>query len=59
MKAKCGEIIFVDEFPYLPYLGLHVLGGWMEMRIPQASGAFGELCKAVFLDKNLRLDTDL
>ena len=43
-----GEIESVDEFPYL---------GSMMKRIAQASRAFGALHKAVFMDRDLKLET--
>ena len=59
IKVSGGEINSVDEFQYL---GSRIaasgrMDGDVEMRIAQASKAFGALCKAVFMDKNLTLYT--
>ena len=52
-----GNIEAVEEFPYLG--SLITSSGRMDMdidrRIALVSRAFGALCKAVFLDKNLSL----
>ena len=59
IKVNSGEINSVDEFQYL---GSRIaasgrMDGDVEMRIAQASRAFGALRKAVFMDKNLTLYT--
>ena len=54
-----GEIESVDEFPYLG--SMITASGRMdvdvEKRIAQASRAFGALRKAVFMDRDLKLET--
>ena len=59
IKVNGGEINSVDEFQYL---GSRIatsgrMDGDVEMRIAQTSRAFGALCKAVFMDKNLTFYT--
>ncbi len=59
MSVSGGEIAGVEEFPY--YGSTVAASGRMDAdvdkRIAPASKAFGALRKAVFLNKNLRLET--
>ena len=59
IKVNGGEINSVDEFQYLGsrIAASERMDGDVEMRITQASRAFGALHKTVFMDKNLTLYT--
>ena len=60
IKVNGGEITSADEFQYLGCSRIAVSGrmdGDVEIRIAQASRAFGAFLKAIFLDKNLTLHT--
>ena len=59
IKVNCGEINSVNEFQYLGsrIAASRRMDGDVEIRIVQASRAFGALRKAVFMDKNLSLYT--